>query len=316
MSGALAVSWNEFVMKFGELLYGIKQGFKSIGQNRMFSLAAIGTITACLFLFGIFYFILSNFQYMLGNMESNIGVSVFFAEGISEEQIADIGKEIEACKAVDHVQFVSASEAWEKFRNDMSEEETELAETFEDDNPLVNSASYEVYFSDISQQEEVVSYIEQMQGVRQVYSSQTVAGSLDSFHMLISYVSISVIGILLAVSVFLISTTVSVGISVRRQEIYIMRLVGATDLFVKIPFIVEGIIIGLIGAVLPLGLLHVLYEQIVIYVAQSFPMISEWIQFLDIKTIFRVLVPVALGAGVGIGVVGSLYTVRKHLRVY
>ena len=134
--------------------------------------------------------------------------------------------------------------------------------------------------------------------------------------MLISYVSISVIGILLAVSVFLISTTVSVGISVRRQEIYIMRLVGATDLFVKIPFIVEGIIIGLIGAVLPLGLLHVLYEQIVIYVTQSFPMISEWIQFLDIKTIFRVLVPVALGAGVGIGVVGSLYTVRKHLRVY
>lgn len=312
----LGVFRNEFVMKFGELLYGIKQGFKSIGQNRMFSLAAVGTITACLFLFGIFYFLLSNFQYILGNMESNIGVSVFFNEGISEAQIADIGKEIEACKAVDHVQFVSANEAWEKFQNEMSQEEAELAETFEDDNPLVNSASYEVYFSDISQQEEVVSYIEQMQGVRQVYSSQTVAGSLGSFHMLISYVSVSVIGILLAVSVFLISTTVSVGISVRRQEIYIMRLVGATDLFVKIPFIVEGIVIGLAGAVLPLGLLHVLYEQVVIYVTQSFPMLSDWIQFLDIKTIFRVLVPVAVGAGVGIGVVGSLYTVKKHLRVY
>lgn len=315
-AGGPDVLRDESVMKFGELLYGIKQGFKSIGQNRMFSLAAIGTITACLFLFGIFYFILSNFQYMLKNMESNIGVSVFFDVGISEGQIEDIGKEIEACKAVERVEFVSASEAWEKFQSEMSEEEAGLAETFEGDNPLQNSASYEVYFSDISQQEEVAAYIEEIQGVRQVYSSRTVAGSLNSFHLLISYVSISIVGILLAVSVFLISTTVSVGISVRRQEIYIMRLVGATDLFVKIPFIVEGMVIGLVGAALPLGLLHILYEEVVSYVTESFPMLSEWVQFLDVDAVFRVLVPVALITGIGIGVAGSLYTVRKHLRVY
>lgn len=301
-------------MKLGGLFYGLWQGIKSIGQNKMFSMAAVGTITACLFLFGIFYFIMGNFQYILANMEKNIGVSVFFEEGLSEEKIQEIGMQIEACKDVDSVRFVSGAEAWDEFSKELSEDGDSLAETFMDDNPLANSSSYEVYFNDISRQQEVVSYIEALQGVRQVYSSQTVAGSLDSFNMLTGYVSVTVIGILFAISIFLISMTVSMGISVRKQEIYIMRLVGATDLFIKIPFLVEGIVIGLLGAVLPLALLHILYGQVITYVTGNFPMLADWVRFLERDEVFSVLTPFSLSVGVGIGLLGSWFTVRKHLR--
>jgi cell division transport system permease protein len=297
------------------LWYGLKQGIKSIIQNKIFSLAAIGTITACLFLLGVFYSLFTNFEHMVYNAESTVGVVVFFDENATQAQIEAIGTQIEACEQVEKVEYVSGDEAWTRFKEDMLEDESELLAAFGTDNPLSSSSSYEVYLNDISRQAELITYIEGLNGVRKVNGSANAASGFNSFNMLIGYVSISIILLLILISVFLIYSAVDMGINVRKDEIAIMKLIGATDLFVRLPFIVEGIVMGLIGAIVPLAILRVLYEQVVSFIIEHFSTLSEWLTFLDTATVFQVLVPLCLGIGVGIGVLGSTMSVRKHLHV-
>ena len=169
--------------------------------------------------------------------------------------------------------------------------------------------------NDISMQSTLVTYLESIDGIRSVKQSEMVAHTLTDFNRLIGYISAGIILILLGVAVFLISNTITVGISVRREEIGIMKLIGATDYFVRAPFVVEGIVIGLIGAAIPLGILYVLYEKIILYIGDKFKFISNMIQFLSVDQVFHTLVPVALLLGVGIGFIGSRITIRKHLKV-
>lgn len=227
------------------LWYGLKQGIKSIIQNKIFSLAAIGTITACLFLLGVFYSLLTNFQHMVYNAESTVGIIVFFDENATQAQISSIGQQIKARKEVERVDYVSADEAWNRFKSEILEDQQEMVSVFGNDNPLANSSSYEVYLKDVTKQSEMVSFIESLSGVRKVNSAQEAATGFGSFNMLVGYVSVSIILLLILVSVFLIYSAVDMGINVRKDEIAIMKLIGATDLFVRLPFIVEGITMGL-----------------------------------------------------------------------
>ena len=164
-------------------------------------------------------------------------------------------------------------------------------------------------------QDSLVHWLESQSEVRKVNYSEVTADTLTGVNSLIAYVSIAIIVILLAVSIFLISNTVRVGISVRAEEISIMKYVGATDFFVRAPFVLEGILIGLIGSVIPLLLIHELYDYVIKYVTDRFAILSSLLNFLPIDEIFRYLMPVSLIVGVGIGFFGSLATVRKHLRV-
>ena len=164
-------------------------------------------------------------------------------------------------------------------------------------------------------QQTLVNYIKGLEGVRKVKQSQDVANTLTDLNKLISYVSGGIILILLCVAIFLISNTVTTGIAVRREEIAIMKLIGATDFLVRSPFVVEGILIGLIGSAIPLGLLSVMYGKICAYIANKFSFIGNMMTFIPTKEIFSTLVPVALILGVGIGFLGSRFTIRKHLRV-
>ncbi|MBQ4473666.1 MAG: permease-like cell division protein FtsX [Lachnospiraceae bacterium] len=302
-------------MNASNFVYSIKQGFKNIYHNRLFSLASMGTIAACLFLFGVFYFMLANFQYMIKEAETSVGVTVFFEEGTSEARMHEIGKMIAKRPEVADVEFTSAEEAWEKVKEQLFEGREELAESFGDDNPLADSASYGVYLRDVSKQSQLVAYIEGIQDVREVKSSDTTAEGLTTFNKLVGYISLAIVVILIGVAIFLISTTISMGISVRKDEIAIMKLIGATDFFIRAPFIVEGIIIGVIGAVIPLVILWFLYRKIVGYISAKFLLLSGVLNFLDAKTVFATLIPVAFGMGIGIGLIGSFITVRKHLRV-
>ncbi|ROR31643.1 cell division transport system permease protein [Mobilisporobacter senegalensis] len=302
-------------MKIRTLTYAIKQGLKNIKRNRMFSLASVGTIMACLFLFGIFYFIIVNFQHMIKTAETSVGVTVFFDEGISQEQITLIGDKIKERTEVSKINFISAEEAWENFKDEYFKGEEDLTDTFADDNPLADSASYEIYLNDVSMQPSLVKYVNAIDGVRQVNSSDTTATSLSNINILVGYISVAIIIILIAVSVFLISTTVTMGISVRKDEISIMKLIGATDFFIRSPFIVEGIIIGLIGATLPLIGLYFIYNKAISYISEKFNVLSGILSFLDVNNVFSTLIPISMLIGVGIGFFGSFLTVRKHLRV-
>lgn len=281
----------------------------------MFSLASIATMSACIFLFGLFYSIVVNFQSVVKEAESGVAVTVFFNEGIDQTQIDTIGNEIDKRVEVSKKKFVSADEAWAEFQKDYFEGNEEMAQGFVNDNPLANSAHYEIYMNDISMQQSLVTYLGSLDGVREVKSSDVAANTLSDFNRLLGYISAGIILILLCVAVFLISNTVTVGIAVRREEIAIMKLIGATDYFVRAPFIVEGILIGLIGSALPLGVLYLMYRNIIVYIGEKFHWLSKIMNFLPVDTVFSTLVPVGLLLGVGIGFLGSRFTIRKHLKV-
>lgn len=298
-------------MRISTFFYTLRQGIRNIFRNAWFSLASLATIASCLLLFGIFYSVVANFQSIVKNAESGVAVTVFFDEGLSDEEKQNIGEQILSRKEVDHINFISADEAWESFKVEYL---GEYSEGFTE-NPLEDSENYEIYMKDISLQGSLVSYLETLPGVRQVNSSQQTADALTGANKLISYISIGIIGILLAVSIFLISNTVTIGISVRKEEIGIMKYIGATDFFVRAPFVVEGLIIGLVGAAIPLGLIYFIYINALDMILSRFTEIGSILSFLPVETVFETLVPVSLGIGAGIGFLGSFITVRKHLRV-
>lgn len=302
-------------MRISTFLYTLRQGAKNIWKNKMFSLASIATMSACIFLFGVFYSVVVNFQSVVKEVESGVAVTVFFVDGATQEQIDEVGVQISKRAEVSKKVFVSAEQAWDEFQKVYFEGSEEMAEGFSNDNPLVNSSHYEVYMNDISMQESLVTYLESLNGVKEVKSSDIAANTLTDFNRLIGYVSAGIILILLCVAVFLISNTVTIGIAVRREEIAIMKLIGATDYFVRAPFIVEGILIGIIGSALPLTVLYFMYRRIIFYVAEKFRWLSSMLEFLPVEKVFATLIPVGLILGVGIGFLGSRMTIRKHLKV-
>ncbi len=302
-------------MKISTVGYSTKQGFKNIARNKLFSIASIATMAACIFVFGLFFAIVMNFNYIVQKAEEGVAITVFFDEGLDQSRIDEIGDELRSCDGVLDVEYVSADDAWESFQSEYFGEDSSLAEGFKDDNPLANSDNYAVYMEDVSKQADVVSFAEGLDGVRRVNKSDVVADTLSSVNRLITYVSIAIIAILLAVSIFLISNTVTMGITVRREEIAIMKYIGAKDGFVRAPFVIEGVVIGLIGAIIPLALLYFMYGKAVSYILQRFNLLNNILDFLPVTAVYKVLLPVGLALGVGIGFVGSFFTIRKHLKV-
>lgn len=316
-------------MKISTLLYTVKQGFANIFRNKWYSLASVATISACLFLFGIFYAIVSNFQSIVMKVEEGVSVTVFFhhEEGpthddgcgshtpdqiASDVRLDEIGQMIARRSEVLKVVFVSDDEAWEKWATQSYGEEYAVGFP---ENPLAGENSYEVYLSDVSRQSTLVTWLESIPEVRTVRHSVLTADILSGTNLLIAYVSLGIIAILLAVSIFLISNTVAIGISVRSEEINIMKYIGATDFFVRAPFVLEGMLIGLLGALLPLWIIYSIYNYALNYIFERFTVLSRFLNFVAVDELFNTLTPVSLFIGIGIGFLGSITTVRKHLKV-
>ena len=317
-------------MRISTFGYVGKQGVKNIWRNKMFSLASIATMSACIFLFGLFFSILVNFQYIIKSAEEGVAITVFFNDDATEEQKKEIGEQLESRDDVSEVKYVSADDAWAEFQKEYFGDNPELAEGFKDDNPLAGSDNYEVYMKTVkgdnkdliakskslsATQQDLVKFAQSLDGVRQVNKSDVVANTLSSVNMLVAYVSIAIIAILLGVSILLISNTVTTGITVRKEEIAIMKYIGAKDFVVRSPFVIEGLIIGLFGAVIPLALLYFLYDKAVVYIMEKFSILKNIITFLPVGNVYIYLLPIGLVMGIGIGFLGSYFTVRKHLRV-
>ncbi len=288
---------------------------RNIIRNIWFSLASVAIISACIFLFCLFFGLIANVQYMVYNAESTVGITIFFQEDMKEADIRKIGDEIRARSEVKEARYVSAEEAWANFQKEYFKGVEDLAEGFADDNPLSGSASYEIYLKNIDMQDEMVKWLNTVEGIRKInYSSDTASG-LSSFNRMLGLISVVIIGILLAVAVFLISNTITTAAAFRREENKIMRLIGATNFMIRAPFVVQGVIIGFIGAVIPLAAIYFLYRHAVAYMAEKFEILSNLIEFIPIQTLFPSMVSVAMALGVGIGFIGSFFTIRKHLRV-
>lgn len=247
--------------------------------------------------------------------EKDVAITVFFNDDATQEQKDGIGEQLENKEGVLKVNYISAEDAWEKFQDDYFGESKDAAEGFKNDNPLASSDSYEVLMDDVAKQKEVVAFAEGLEGVRKVNKSDVVAKTLTSMNKLMYYVSAAIILILLAVSIFLISNTVTMGITVRREEIAIMKYIGAKDGFVRAPFVIEGLLIGIVGAIIPLVMLFFMYDKAVAYIMTKFSLLNNIITFLPVTNVYRTLLPVGIALGVGIGFVGSFFTIHKHLRV-
>lgn len=252
---------------------------------------------------------------MVHHVESTMGITVLFDENLTEEEILALGDEIGKRPEIREMNYVSAQEAWDSFKAEYFAGHEELAEGFAEDNPLAGSASYVIFLNDISEQENFAAYLQGISGVRQVNYSSTTAAGFSSFNKMLGALSLAIIGVLLAVAVFLISNTISVAAAFRRRESQIMRFIGATNFMIRAPFIVEGVVIGLIGAVIPLAGMYVLYTKMVVYLVERFHILSNMLYFIPIGDIYPVMVAVSMALGVGIGFFGSFFTIRKSLKV-
>lgn len=298
--------------KIRTLFYCLRQGIRSTWKNRIYSLASAGTITACLLLLGIFYFVMANFNYAVESAESLVGITVFFEDGTKEDRILEIKEQIRLRVEVADVVYISAEEAWENYKKESLNEE--LTETFGTDNPLADSASLEVALSDVSMQKALVRYVESIEDVRKVNHSESIAESFSGIKTMLWVISVGLIAILVAVAVFLIRTTISTGINVRKEEISIMSIIGATDFFIRAPFVVEGMLIGLLGSILPIGLLYFMYGEVIQTLKEQFESVFTSMNFLDRKEIMHQFIPLAMIFSLGIGVIASHVTAKRQIR--
>lgn len=299
-------------MRISTFFYTLKQGIVNIFRNKWFSLASIATISSCLFLFGLFYTVIVNFQYMIRNAEGEMSVTAFLQEDATEEQIQQVGEMIRGRAEVARVDFISDEQAWAEWAPE------NIGEDYMDiysENPFENMNSFEIYMNDVEQQQSLVDWLQSLPDISEVHYSEVTATTLTGMNAIVAYVSLGIIVILLLVSIFLINNTVIIGISVRRQEIEIMKAIGATDFFVRSPFVIEGILIGLVGSLIPLAAIFFIYIKVMDYVGIQFPALTTLLQFLPVQDVFKLLLPISLGIGAGIGFLGSFTTVRKHLRV-
>ncbi len=302
-------------MRISTFWYCVKQGVRNICRNIWFSLASVATIAACIFLFCMFFSIMVNVQHVVHLAETTVGITVFFDEDLNVGQIQAIGSEIARRPEVASMEFISEEAAWEMMKEDYFEGLEELAQGFEEDNPMAGSSSYQIFLNDISKQDQFVAYLQDLNGVRRVNYSNSAAAGLTSFNTVVGLLSVVIIGVLLAVSVFLISNTINVTAAFRKNENQIMRYIGATNGMIRAPFVVEGVIIGLMGAIIPLAVMFYLYHQAIGYVEARFQILSGIFQFLPLETIFPYMAAAAMLLGLGIGFFASFFTIQKHLRV-
>jgi cell division transport system permease protein len=250
-------------------------------------------------------------QHILHEAEQSVSVTVFFNKGTSTDQIDQLKIALEERPEVRQVDFVSADQAWEQFSQDFL---GDYVDGFTD-NPLEDMANLEIYLNDVSKQADLVDYLDNIDIVRKVNRSDITASTLTAGNNLIYYATMAIIGILFVVSIFLISNTVATGITSHKDEINIMKYIGATDFFVRAPYVFEGVIIGIIGSLIPLGLTYFIYNRVILLIQNRFSVIAKLVTFVPVESVFRYLAPIIIVLGVGIGFIGSAMTIRKHLHV-
>ena len=303
------------VMRIKTLWYCLIEGIKNLFKNRLMSLASILTIVASLFIVSIFYCITVNLNYTLDEFEHNIGIAIFFEDNVTENEMLTLKTQLEAREEVYQVTYISEEDAWNEFKGDYFEGREELLDGFDDDNPLAGSASLQVLFEDISRQDHLIRLLESEVIVRHVKEAREVAAIVENFNDLVAYISLALIVILSIISLFIISNTIRLGIALRKREINIMRYIGAKTLMIRGPFIVEGALIGLIGASIPLLAISYFYNQVVQSIITQFYLLKDFLVFIPVEELMVQLTPIMLISGASLGVIGSRFTIGRYLKV-
>jgi len=295
-----------------------KEGFKSVFRNGLMSLASIGTIAACLIILGIVYCLVMNVESFAQGMNGNLGMVAFLKAGITDSEVKELEAQLDARDDIGSYRYVSADEAWSVFKNEMlggDELNDLLMGELEDDNPLENSANIEIYPKSADDQDAIVEFLNSTSLVRKVSYSANASRALTAFATLTTYVGIALIAFLIFIAILLITNTIKLSVYVRQREINIMKYIGAKDSFVRLPFIIEGIIIGILGALIPTALIYFGYNALLGFLEGRFAAVFSLFQFLTLEEIMRGLIPIFLVLSVVVGTVGSAISLRKYLKV-
>ncbi|MBO4838916.1 MAG: permease-like cell division protein FtsX [Lachnospiraceae bacterium] len=297
------------------LPYMISQSFKGIRKHLGTSLFSLAIMVFTIFLFDGAAAILLNLGNFVKEAEENVGITVFFREGLSEQDIKALGEQISASPEVRRVKYTSAEEAWENYKKIYFAGNEKLAEGFADNNPLANSASYEIFLEDMSGQKMFAVWLEGLPGVRKVNVSNAVTGALQNASSLIRIGTVVILAVLVVVAVVLIANGIAMTISQRQEQIHIMRYMGATNGFIRGPFLIEGALIGLLGALIPLLITWFGYPPVVEGIRNKYVNLANIFAFLPRQKVFAVIIPVSLALSLGIGLAGSAFSIKKHLKV-
>ena len=297
------------------LSYVFKTGFKNLGNKKLFTFASIGTIASSVLIFCIFFAIVTNIKGLINKVETTVGIQVFFNQGLTEEEIQNIANNNFVTDDVKSIRFISSNEAWDNFKKDYFDDKTELAEAFEDDNPLANSSSYEILLNDITKQYDYVNYLKTIDGVRQINYSNVLIDALTKLNIGISTFSMVLIVLLLIIAMILISNTISLSSQFRKKENEIMKLIGATNFMIRAPFVIEGFFMGLFGSIIPIIIVSVSYNYIMKLILTKASFLSNIFIPINLKEILPQMASISILVSCIACMIISFFTVRKHLKV-
>lgn len=299
-------------MRPSSIKYFFREGFGSLIRNRLMSVASIATVAACVFIMSFSYCIVSNLQYILRQMEDDIGIAVFLDDDISNDRIVSIGEEIKNLEHVSSYEYISPDQALEDLKQEW--DAGDILDGFDrETNPL--SSSFQISLDGIEYQSQVLDELNKIEGIRNIRHAQSETEILLKVNNAISVFGIAVIIILGIISVVIIMNTIKISVYSRKNEINIMKYVGATDWFIRWPFVIEGVLIGFIGSLIPMALSWPLYGRSISVIYKYLPVVQNIVQFRQSSDIFTVLMPVAIMFGVILGVTGSITSMKKHLKV-
>ena len=300
-------------MRPSTIRYFLKEGFSGLKKNLLMTVASIIAVAACISIMSFSYCVVSNLQYMLDQMEDSIGISVFLKGDLTSEDIENMKTTISGLDHVTNVTYISPADALDQLKEQWGADEDIFIGLDDTNNPL--SHSFQVELDQIESQDAVLAELQKIEGVDKVEYGQSLSEMLMSVSNVFQVAGILVMLVLGVISVMIIINTIRISVMNRRVEINIMKYVGATDWFIRWPFIIEGIIIGLIGAILPMLVGMPMYGKTVSLFYNHIPFVENFVRFRVVGDVFSFVLPAALIFGILLGVVGSVTSIRKHLQV-
>lgn len=302
-------------VKYNVVSYFIGEGIRNVFKNKKSTMSAITVMFLCMLIFGVFFIIGENINHIMSTVEEAQGVQVYFKVGTSQERIDEIGEQIKKIEGINSVQFISKEDGFNEYKEDLKNNASALDGMSSDFLP----DSYRITLSNLELNEQIQKQITDIVGEDMhkngIRSSNETIATIMKIGKGIRYFTFALLVILILFAVVIISNTIKLTVHARRKEISIMKYVGATNSFIRGPFIVEGILIGLIAAGIAILIVGMIYNGVIPNAEQSEVIKKLEITFVTFSDMFRLLIIVYLILGMGIGVIGSSISMRKYLEV-
>ena len=298
-------------MRYNVIGYFLSEGFKNVFKNKKSTFSCLGVMCATMFMFGIFFAIGQNINNIVAEVEDAQAIRIFALQEATQEEIDKLGEEISHIEGVNKIEPKSAEDAF----NDVKESLGDKQDVMEGLEASAFSASYVITLTDLDLNESVQEQILKLDNVKRITSSNQTISALSKVGKWIKIITGAILIILIVISIFIISNTIKLTVHARRKEISIMKYVGATNSFIRTPFIIEGVTIGIISSILSLGIIGMLYNLIATKLVASPTFQTIGVSILTFSNLFAQIITVYLILGIGIGILGSSISMRKYLEV-